>query len=84
MPRSDPPHAVEGRSSPRRGGLLALIGVLLSALFMIGRKKTWEPGGVGASLTPAQIVLGAVVGGVVLVAVLVLIVRIAIGLATGA
>jgi hypothetical protein len=50
---------------------------------MIGRKETWETNGIGARMTPGQIVIGALVGGIVLVGLLVLIVRIAIGLAAG-
>lgn len=71
------------RSRPSRVGFLAVARTILSGLLMIGKKKTWETNGVGAQLTPGQIVVGAVVGGIVLVGLLILIVRVAIGLAAG-
>jgi len=48
-------------------------------VLMIGRKATWEKGGDGARMTPAQIVAGAVVGGLVVVGLLFVLVRVAIG-----
>jgi hypothetical protein len=68
---------------PRRVGVLAVARTIFFGLLMIGRKETWETNGIGARMTPGQIVIGALVGGIVLVGVLVLIVRIAIGLAAG-
>jgi len=57
--------------------------VIFFGLLMIGKKGTWEANGIGAQLTARQIVVGAVVGGLVVVALLLLIVRIVIGFAVG-
>jgi hypothetical protein len=66
-----------------RAGILAVAKIMLSALLMIGKKGTWEPGGAGAQLTLRQIVIGAVIGGLLVVASLILLVRLVIGLAVG-
>ena len=52
-------------------------------LLMIGKKETWESGGDGARMTSGQIVAGAIIGGIVLIAALVAIVRVALKLASG-
>jgi len=62
-------------------GALAVAKLMLGALFMIGKRQTWEAGGAGHRLTPRQIIFGAIVGGVVVVGTLILIVRIALTLA---
>jgi len=83
VPRADPrdvPDDPEPRA--RRVGPLAVAKTIFFGLLMIGKRGTWERNGIGAQMTPRQIVVGAVVGGIVLVALLLLIVRIAIGLAT--
>ncbi len=46
-------------------------------LCMIGKKGTWERD--GATLTPLQVVVGALVTTVVVIGVLLLLVRIAVG-----
>ena len=56
---------------------------MFSGLLMIGKKATWEKDGVGAQVTPAQIVAGAIIGGFVVVALLVLLSRIVVGFAAG-
>lgn len=47
---------------------------------MIGKKGAWEKG--GARITPGQIVIGAIIAGIVLIAALLLLVRVVISLAT--
>jgi hypothetical protein len=69
------------RSAPKRVGLLAVAKTIFFGLLMIGKKGTWETNGIGAQMTPAQIVVGAAIGGIVLVGLLLLIVRIAISFA---
>ena len=64
---------------PNRAGLFAVAKTIFFGLLMIGKKGTWEKGGVGAQMTPGQIVAGAIVGGLVVIGLLVLIVRIAVG-----
>jgi hypothetical protein len=80
-PRSDnqPEH---GENKPvRRAGLPQVAKTLLFGLFAIGMKGTWNKDGV--KVTPGQIVVGAIVGGIVLVAALITLVNIALKLATG-
>lgn len=73
-----------GPSGPtRRAGPLTVARIMIAALFMIGRKGTWEKDGPGARLTPSQIIVGAVIGGIVLVILLVLLARTVIRLAAG-
>jgi len=55
--------------------------VIFSALLMIGKKETWEGSGDGARMTPGQLLAGAVIGGIVVIAVLLAIVRVALMLA---
>ena len=52
-------------------------------LLMIGKKETWDKGGDGARMTSRQIVAGAVIGGIVVIAVLLTIVRVVLKLASG-
>ena len=76
-------HGAEPPPRPRRVGVLAVARTVFFGLLMIGKRETWETDGIGAQMTPGQIVIGALVGGLVLVGLLVLIVRIALGLAAG-
>lgn len=73
--------APESRPRSNRPGFLAVAKTIFFGLLMVGKKGTWETNGVGAQMTPGQIVVGAIVGGIVVIASLVLIVRIAIGIA---
>jgi hypothetical protein len=66
----------------KKAGLLQVAKIILSGLFMVGRNKTWQNEGDGARATPAQIVVGALIGGIVLIVALLLLVRVVIGLAT--
>lgn len=63
--------------------MLALVRIIFFGLLMIGKKDTWEENGIGAQVTFGQIVAGAIIGGIVLVALLVLLARIAVGFALG-
>ena len=65
----------------RRAGPLQVAKTLIFGLFAIGMKGTWNRDGV--KVTPAQIVVGAVMGGIVLVASLLLLVRLVLRLAVG-
>jgi len=56
--------------------LLQVVRTIFFGLLMIGKKETWEDGGDGARMTSWQIVAGAVIGGIVLIAVLLTIVRV--------
>jgi len=80
-------HAEQALEKPalpaRRAGVLQVARTLFFGLIMIGKKATWEKGGDGAQMTPAQIVVGALIGGVVLILGLLILVRLMINLATG-
>jgi hypothetical protein len=67
----------------RKAGLLQVAKTLFFGLLMIGKKATWEKDGDGARMTPGQIVAGAVIGGVLLVAALLVLVRTVLWFATG-
>lgn len=68
--------------TPRaRVGPLQVARILLSMLFMIGRKSTWEGEGDGARMTPRQFATGIAIGVVLLIAGLVLLVRVVLRLA---
>ena len=71
----------EKRPAPK-AGLLQVAKTLFFGLLMIGSKATWEKGGDGARMTPGQIVVGALVGGALLVAALIALVRLVLWLAT--
>src|SRR4051812_10605533 len=68
---------------PRKAGLLQVAKTMFFGLLMIGKKETWEKGGDGARMTSAQVVGGAVIASIVVIAVLLSIVRVAIGMAGG-
>lgn len=60
----------EGPSSrPRRASWSQVASTMFWALFMIGKKGTWERDGV--TITLGQAVIGAIVAGVVVVSILV-------------
>lgn len=75
MPGSDP--------SPKRPGIFAVAKLILSGLVMIGKNSTWEKDGVGARATPRQIIAGAVIGGLIVVALLIVIAQLAVRFAAG-
>ena len=60
-------------SSPKKAGWLQVARTIFWGLFMIGRKGTWEKDGAVVSLP--QIIVGAFIGLVVVLAVLISIVR---------
>jgi hypothetical protein len=55
----------------RKAGLLQVAKTVFFGLLMIGKKETWEKGGEAARMTPGQIVAGALVGGIVVIAALI-------------
>ena len=76
------PKPNEERLPARRPGLLQVAKTMFFGVLMIGKKGTWEKGGEGAQMTPGQIVVGAIIGGIVLIALLITIVRVALRLAS--
>ena len=68
----DQEHAQDNRKSERRASVGQVAATLFWALFMIGKKGTWERE--GAVVTLPQVVVGAAVGAVLLVTILMLIV----------
>lgn len=58
-----------------RAGLLQVAKTIFFGLLMIGKKRTWEEGGDGARMSAAQVVVGALVGGVIVIAALIALVR---------
>lgn len=59
-----------------KASLLQVAKTMFSVLLMIGRKESWENGGDAARMTPGQIVAGAVIGGIVVIAALIGLVKI--------
>lgn len=59
----------------KKAGLWQVAVTVFFALLMIGRKDTWEKE--GATVTLAQMVIGAIIGAVVVIGALVLLVRLA-------
>lgn len=55
----------------RKAGLLQVAKTMFFALLMIGKKGSWEEGGEAARMTPGQIVAGALIGGIVVIAALI-------------
>lgn len=55
----------------RKAGLLQVAKTMFFALLMIGKKGSWEKGGEAARMTPGQIVAGALIGGIVVIAALI-------------
>ena len=76
-------HDSKSGSLSQGTGLLAVARIIFFGLLMIGRKATWEKNGIGAQLTLGQIVAGAIIGGIVVVALLVLLARTVVGFAVG-
>ncbi len=66
--------------APRRAGPLQVAKTLVFGLFAIGMKGTWEKDGV--RVTPGQIVVGALIGGVLLVVAIISLVRLVLRMAT--
>lgn len=58
---------------PRKAGPLQVAATIFWALFAIGKKDTWRKD--GATVTLFQVVAGALIGLIVVVALLVLLVR---------
>lgn len=67
-------------SPPGKAGLWQVVRIILSGMIMIGKKGVWEKG--AARITPGQIVVGAIIGGIVLIVALLLLVRLVISLAS--
>jgi hypothetical protein len=67
-----------GKQPPpaRKPGLLQIAKTMFFVLIMIGKKKTWEEGGEAARMTPAQVVAGAIIAGIAVIAVLIGLVKI--------
>jgi len=61
---------------PKKAGVLQVVSTIFWAMFMIGRKGTWEKD--GAVVSMPQMVVGALVGGVVVVLILLALVRLAL------
>lgn len=72
----------EKPAAPRRAGPLQVAKTLFFAMIMVGSRKTWEGDGDGARMTPAQVVIGGIIAGIVIVAVLITLVRVILSLAT--
>jgi len=68
---------------PRKRGIgpLQVAKIMLSGLFMIGSKSTWEGDGAGARITPRQFAIGLLVLGAALIVGLIVLVRVVITLA---
>ncbi len=62
-------------ASPRKAGIGQVAKTIFFALLMVGRKDHWEKD--GRRVTMAQMVVGAVVGAVVVIATLVSLVHLA-------
>jgi len=82
-PKPETEHDPKSGSRSKGAGLLAVARIMFFGLLMIGNKATWEKNGVGAQATRGQIVAGAIIGGIVVVALLVFLARIAVGVAVG-
>jgi hypothetical protein len=63
------------QESRKKAGLWQVAATIFFALLMIGRKGTWEKE--GATVTMAQIVIGAIIGAIVVIGGLVLLARLA-------
>jgi hypothetical protein len=58
-----------------KAGLVQVAKTILFGLLMIGKKRTWEEGGDGARMSATQVVVGALVGGAIVIAALIALVR---------
>jgi hypothetical protein len=59
-----------------KASVLQVAKTMFFVLLMVGRKESWEKGGDAARMTPGQIVAGAVIGGIVVIAALIALVKI--------
>ncbi len=66
----------EPAAVPQKAGLAQVIATMFWGLCMIGKKGTWERN--GATLTMGQVIVGALVMTVVVIAILVLLVKLAL------
>lgn len=80
-PRRDTPIVSDEQPHARKAGPLHVAKIVFFGLLMIGKKATWDKG--STQVSPGQIVVGAIIGGIVLVVALLTLVRVVIGLATG-
>jgi hypothetical protein len=76
-----PPSSPENAPAPRKAGLFQVIKTIFFAFLMVGAKGTWEKD--GTHVTPAQIVVAGLIGGILLVVGLILLARFVISMATG-
>ena len=74
---ANPSERKENPVTGKKAGLLQVAATIFWGLFMIGRKGTWEKD--GAIVTLPQILIGAIVGAVVVVLVLITIVQLVLG-----
>lgn len=72
----EPTGGEEPPALPKKAGLLQVVSTIFWAMFMIGRKGTWEKD--GAVVSMPQMVIGALIGGVVVVLILLTLVRLAL------
>jgi hypothetical protein len=61
----------------RKAGTRQVMATMFWGLLMIGRKGTWERN--GATVTPMQVIVGAAVTAMVVIGLLLLLVRFAVG-----
>jgi len=71
-----PPGDKELPVPPKKAGLLQVVSTIFWGLFMIGRKDTWEKD--GAVVSMPQMIVGALLGGVAVVLILLALVRLAL------
>ena len=70
---------MEQDKEARPGGKASVLQVaktMFFVLLMVGRKDSWEKGGDAARITPGQIVAGAIIGGIIVIAALIGLVKI--------
>lgn len=79
-PQRDPPSEPDATPPAPKAGLWQVVRIILSGMIMIGKQGVWEKG--AARITPGQIVVGAIIGGMLLIGALLLLVRVVISLAT--
>ena len=77
--RASAPH---NAAIAKRAGPLQVAKTLFFAMIMVGSRKTWEGDGDGARMTPAQVVIGGIIAGIIIVAALITLVHVILGLAT--
>jgi len=59
-----------------KASVLQVAKTMFFVLLMVGRKDSWEKGGDAARITPGQIVAGAIIGGIIVIAALIGLVKI--------